>query len=49
MRIYSTLTTMLEQGFVLFEIIFTFLDTHDDEESCFRQERGTQVFVVQTP
>jgi len=29
--------------------MFTSLDTHDDEESRFRQERGTQIFVVQTP
>lgn len=32
---------MLEQGLVLLETVFTFLDTHGDEESCFRQERRT--------
>jgi len=29
--------------------MFISLDTHDDEESRFRQECGTQIFVVQTP
>jgi len=29
--------------------MFTSLVTHDDEELRFRQERGTQIFVIQTP